>query len=194
MKHQECIHLLAGTAPRARHEIPGSSDRVRSQNLQTAQMLQLATSGCSGSGHKLHEILCPSARMEKHWMFFVDAHCGLWAIAWWDCMSSVRGDMLTCFWSDLREAFAAAERSWELQGVYLGPLSLEARTTRPNTENGLTGQRRIHIFSTPAPWKPCSTRRRNFVFLDKAAFSALNVRRPGRPECETMRWEVLKTK
>ena len=77
MKHQGSIHLLAGTAPRARHEIPGSSDRVRSQNLQTAQMLQLATSGCSGSGHKLHEILCPSAGMEKHWMFFVDAHCGL---------------------------------------------------------------------------------------------------------------------
>lgn len=54
--------------------------------------------------------------------------------------------MLTCFWSDLRQAFAAAERSWELQGVYLGPLSLEARTTRPNAENGLTGRRRIRIF------------------------------------------------
>lgn len=31
---------------------------------------------------------------------------------------------------DLRQAFAAAERSWELQGVYLGPLSLEARPVR----------------------------------------------------------------
>ena len=63
---------------------------------------------------------------------------------------------------DLRQAFAAAERSWELQGVYLGPLSLEARPVRI----------RIHHLhhGSGAP--------RNFVFLDKAAFSALNVRRP----------------